>query len=73
MATVNWIGTGLSSLPGLKRLIEAGYDVVVWNRMVEKAQDALRGLTVDIRAFDLETFQASLKKGDLAISMLPGE
>jgi len=73
MARIHWIGTGLSSIPGLRRLIEAEHDVVVWNRTVEKAKAALEGLDVDIRAFDLDAFAVSLEKGDLAISMLPGE
>ena len=73
MTTINWIGTGLSSIPGLRRLIEAGYDVVVWNRTVEKAKEALSGLDVEIRKFDLDALAQSLRKGDLAVSMLPGE
>lgn len=73
MATINWVGTGLSSIPGLRRLITAGHDVVVWNRTVEKAKAVLGDLEVEIRAFDLDTLQASLNAGDLAISMLPGE
>ena len=30
--TIHWCGTGLSALPGLRRLLEAGRDVKVWNR-----------------------------------------
>ena len=26
--TIHWCGTGLSAIPGLKRLLEAGYEVV---------------------------------------------
>ncbi len=73
MTTINWVGTGLSSIPGLRRLIDAGHKVVVWNRTVEKAKTALGDLSVEIRAFDLDALQESLSAGDLAISMLPGE
>ena len=38
--TIHWCGTGLSSGPGLRRLIDLGYSVVVWNRTVEKAREA---------------------------------
>ncbi|KAB7615782.1 saccharopine dehydrogenase [Amylibacter sp. SFDW26] len=73
MATINWVGTGLSSIPGLRRLITAGHDVVVWNRTVEKAKAELDDLNADIRTFDLDTLKSTLTAGDLAISMLPGE
>ncbi|MEN9850308.1 MAG: hypothetical protein RL128_471 [Pseudomonadota bacterium] len=39
--TIHWCGTGLSSGPGLRRLLEAGQKVVVWNRTVEKARDVV--------------------------------
>jgi 3-hydroxyisobutyrate dehydrogenase-like beta-hydroxyacid dehydrogenase len=49
--TIHWCGTGLSSIPGLRRLIEAGHPVTVWNRTVEKARAEVGDLTQDIRAF----------------------
>lgn len=73
MPTIHWAGTGLSAIPGLRRLIERGHDVVVWNRTVEKAQESLEGLDVDIRAFDADSLKASLKPGDVVVSMLPGD
>ena len=39
--TIHWCGTGLSAIPGLKRLIEAGHLVTVWNRTVAKAEKAV--------------------------------
>ena len=51
--TIHWCGTGLSSAPGLRRLIEAGHKVVVWNRTVEKAREAVGDLTQDIRPYAL--------------------
>ena len=71
--TFHWCGTGLSAIPGLRRLIEAGQPVVVWNRTVEKAQEAVGDLTKDIRAFDLDAIGAALQPGDVAVSMLPGD
>jgi hypothetical protein len=35
--TIHWCGTGLSAVPGLRRLIEAGHEVTVWNRTPEEA------------------------------------
>lgn len=73
MTTIHWVGTGLSSLPGLKKLITDGHNVVVWNRTVATAQDALSGFDVDIRAFDIDALGNALEKGDIAVSMLPGD
>lgn len=71
--TIHWCGTGLSSGPGLRRLIEAGHPVVVWNRTVAKALEAVGDLTQDVRAFSLEALTAALEPGDVAISMLPAD
>ena len=71
--TIHWCGTGLSSGPGLRRLIEAGHKVVVWNRTVEKARAAVGDIAQDIRAYDLVALTAALQPGDLAISMLPAD
>ncbi|NBZ89609.1 saccharopine dehydrogenase C-terminal domain-containing protein [Stagnihabitans tardus] len=68
--TIHWCGTGLSSGPGLRRLIQGGHKVVVWNRTVEKAREAVGDLTSDIRAYDLAALTAALAPGDVAISML---
>ncbi len=71
--TIHWCGTGLSAVPGLRRLIEAGYPVTVWNRTVAKAEEAVGDLTQDIRAFDLDTISGLLQPGDVVVSMLPGD
>ncbi|MBV1865235.1 MAG: saccharopine dehydrogenase NADP-binding domain-containing protein [Rhodobacteraceae bacterium] len=73
MTTIHWIGTGLSAVPGIRRLIENGHDVVVWNRSLDKAQAAVGDLTQQIRAFTLANFTDSLDKGDILVSMLPGD
>ncbi len=71
--TIHWCGTGLSSGPGVRRLIGAGHPVVVWNRTVEKAREVVGDLTQDIRAYSLEALTAALQPGDVAISMLPAD
>ena len=70
---IHWCGTGLSSGPGLRALIEAGHDVVVWNRTVSKAREAVGDIAKDIRAYALEALTAALKPGDIAISMLTAD
>ncbi|WP_432448154.1 saccharopine dehydrogenase family protein [Aliiroseovarius marinus] len=71
--TIHWCGTGLSAIPGLRRLIENGREVIVWNRTVEKAKEAVGDLTKDIRAFSLDALADALQPGDIAVSMLPGD
>lgn len=71
--TIHWCGTGLSSVPGLRRLIGAGHKVVVWNRTVDKARAVVGDLTDDIRPYSLDALTAALEKGDVAVSMLPAD
>lgn len=73
MATIHWAGTGLSAIPGLRRLIEGNHEVIVWNRTIEKARAALDGLDADIRVFDTDALKAALNPGDVVVSMLPGD
>lgn len=71
--TIHWCGTGLSAIPGLRRLIEAGQDVTVWNRTVDKAQEAVGDLTDKIKAFDIDVLGGELTADDVVVSMLPGD
>lgn len=73
MTTIHWCGTGLSAVPGLRRLIEHGHRVVVWNRTVDKAREAVGDLTKDIRAYDLGALERAIVAGDLVVSMLPAD
>ena len=52
MPRIHWLGTGLSSIPGLRMLLKKKYDVFVWNRTLEKAQSILGDLTNNICKFD---------------------
>ncbi len=71
--TIHWCGTGLSAIPGLRRLIADGRDVTVWNRDTGKARAALGDLTDRIRAFDMNALAAQVDKGDVVVSMLPAD
>jgi saccharopine dehydrogenase-like NADP-dependent oxidoreductase len=63
----------LSAIPGLRRLLEADHEVIVWNRTVDKAREAVGDLTDRIGAFDIEAPGAQLAAGDVVVSMLPGD
>lgn len=70
---IHWCGTGLSAIPGLRRLIEAGHDITVWNRTLDKAEAAVGDLTNRIRVFDFDTLSSEIQEGDIVVSMLPGD
>lgn len=71
--TIHWVGTGLSSAPGLNRLLDAGRAVVVWNRTPQKAREAVAGRDADIRALTPEALTDAVAKGDILVSMLPAD
>ncbi len=70
---IHWCGTGLSAIPGLRRLIKIGYKIVVWNRTIEKAREAVGDLTNNVHTFDKNLIEKKLKPGDIVVSMLPGD
>ena len=57
MSRVHWLGTGLSSIPGLRRLLKKNYNVFVWNRTIKKAQTLLGDLTNNIYKFDFSELE----------------
>lgn len=73
MAKIHWVGTGLSAVPGIRRLIERGHDVVVWNRTVETAKAVVGDVAQDIRGFTLDALTVAVDANDVVVSMLPGE
>lgn len=70
---IHWVGTGLSAIPGLRRLIGSGAAVYVWNRTVDKAQDAVGDLTQEIREYTPDALEAMVRQGDTVVSMLPAD
>jgi saccharopine dehydrogenase (NADP+, L-glutamate forming) len=71
--TIHWCGTGLSAIPGLRKLIEAGHPVQVWNRTTDKARAAVGDLTDAISAFDMDALAGAVAAGDVVVSMLPAD
>lgn len=75
MTHVHWLGTGLSTAPGIRRLAQSELPLTLWNRTPEKAQAIIEGLDTDtqVRTFDLDALTTALQPGDIAVSMLPGD
>ena len=74
MQNVHWLGTGLSSIPGIRRMAEILENFTVWNRTLIKAEksiDHVNKRNVQAKLFDLENIKKSIKPGDIIISQLP--
>ena len=65
--TIHWCGTGLSAIPGLRRLISDGHEVTVWNRTLDKAEDAVGDLTQRLHEFEMEALRAEVQPGDVVV------
>ena len=74
MAIVHWLGAGLSSAPGIERLINNGTELWLWNRTVSKAQAVIVHLegTCQARTLDWQQLENHVSRGDIVVSMLPG-
>ena len=73
MGKIHWVGTGLSSIPGLRRLAKGGQELCVWNRSLEKAKSLVGDLTKEIYKFDIKKLESHISNDDIIVSMLPGE
>ena len=67
---IHWLGVGLSSPPGILYLKDEGYELLVWNRSVDKAQSLLEN-KVNINYLDFLNLSNQLDENDLIVSMLP--
>ena len=47
MQNIHWLGSGLSSIPGIRRLASNNYNLTVWNRTLSKAQKTLIFLSLN--------------------------
>jgi saccharopine dehydrogenase (NADP+, L-glutamate forming) len=72
---IHWLGAGLSSVPGIRRLAKQGRDLTLWNRTLEKAQAALGGINgkAVVKKLDWTELSSEANAGDVIVSMLPAE
>ena len=74
MKHVHWIGTGLSSLPGIRRLAQNLENLTIWNRTLEKAENSINHVNkhnVNAKKFDINHIFEEANPGDIVISQLP--
>lgn len=79
MSRVHWLGAGLSTVPGIRRIANTDQPLIVWNRTLKKAMDAIKGTsgeknrTAEAASLDWDMLDASIDAGDVLVSMLPGD
>ena len=70
---IHWLGAGLASVPGIRRLIAKDYPLHLWEQDLAKAEAATRGLkgNFSLHQADNDVLAETIKAGDVVISMLP--
>ena len=58
MTNIHWLGAGLSSIPGIRRIASNKHNITIWNRTLEKAEKSINHV-------DLST--ANAKKLDFLV------
>jgi saccharopine dehydrogenase (NADP+, L-glutamate forming) len=71
--TIHWLGAGLSSTPGIRRLAQGDTPFVVWNLDREQTRESLlaAGVDTDVRELEFPAFWDNVRQGDIVVSMLP--
>ena len=73
MTHIHWLGAGLSSLPGIRRIASNGHKLTVWNRTVSKAEFSINHVqsnNVSSKQLDLIQLSSLLKPRDIVVSQL---
>ena len=73
MHTIHWLGAGLSSVPGIRRLAASDRRFILWNRTLSKAQIALDDSSGQARELDWAELTESVQPSDVVVSMLPAD
>ena len=70
MQTIHWLGAGLSTVPGIRRLATGPLPFVLWNRTITKAEQAVAGVDklVTIKMFDIDVLADAIALGDIVVS-----
>ena len=73
MKSIHWLGSGLSSVPGIRRLASNNYNLTVWNRTLSKAQksiDHVKSDKVTAKSFNINELKETVEEGDIIVSQL---
>ena len=73
MKNIHWLGSGLSSIPGIRRLASNNYNLTVWNRTLSKAQKSIDHVKTDkvsAKTFNINEIKGTVEQGDIIVSQL---
>ena len=73
MTHIHWLGAGLSSVPGIRRIASSGNKITVWNRTLSKAEYSINHINSEkvlAKKYDLDEIKKQLNKGDIVVSQL---
>ena len=73
MKSIHWLGSGLSSIPGIRRLASNNYNLTVWNRTFSKAEkriDHVKSDKVSAKSFNINEIKETVEQGDIIVSQL---
>ena len=73
MKSIHWLGAGLSSIPGIRRLAKKNVELTVWNRTLSKAENSINHVNsenIKAKEFNFSEIINSIDEGDIVISQL---
>tara|TARA_Y100000590_G_scaffold435517_1_gene555032 strand:- start:1149 stop:2273 length:1125 start_codon:yes stop_codon:yes gene_type:complete len=73
MTNIHWLGAGLSSIPGIRRLASSNHNLTVWNRTLSKAEKSINHVNstnVNAKIFDINEIRNHINQNDIVISQL---
>ena len=73
MKNIHWLGSGLSSIPGIRRLASNNCNLTVWNRTLSKAQKSIDHVKTDkisAKTLNIDTIAKNIEQGDIIVSQL---
>ena len=76
MTHIHWLGAGLSSLPGIRRMASNKHKLTVWNRTLSKAEFSINHVhsnNILAKQFNLLNLTSSLETGDIVVSQLSAD
>lgn len=72
MTKIHWLGIGLSSVPGIRRLANLHEHFVLWCRRTHDGEKLLEGCrSREVQYLGWDELKASVSGGDVVVSMLP--
>lgn len=72
MTMIHWLGNGLSSVPGIKRLASLDDNFILWCRRTDDGRKLLAGCQSQaVRDLRWDDLRSAVSPGDVVVSMLP--